>query len=367
MFPPSPRWFDVKVNKKAYRSALRSALSSHARERDARASSTRPRSTRRRRRTAAGLLAEWGKDRPLVVIVSPEQENVSSRSATSTACSSSSRPRSRSPRSCGPARCSSPRTRSSCSQRRAHEPAPERDRHLAGGLGEELRRDRERQVLVPRAPGRAQDAGPAGGRGAVRRQGRCRQHHQGAPEAEAPRPDQGHAPRLEEGNRQAPPGPGRSRSSGRRTSRCACQSASSSRRARAAASCRVSTFEEVTKKEPEKSLLEPRQEDRRPQQQRPHHDAPPRRRPQAPLPRHRLQAPEGRRAGEGRRDRVRPEPVGPHRAAPLRRRREGLHPRARAARGRRDGRVRPRGRHQARQRAAAREHPDRHARSTTSS
>ena len=30
VFPPSPRSFDVKVNKKAYRSALRSALSSHA-------------------------------------------------------------------------------------------------------------------------------------------------------------------------------------------------------------------------------------------------------------------------------------------------------------------------------------------------
>ena len=37
---------------------------------------------------------------------------------------------------------------------------------------------------------------------------------------------------------------------------------------------------------------------------------------------------QGRRAGEGRRDRVRPEPVGVHRAAALRRRREGLHPRA---------------------------------------
>ena len=40
---------------------------------------------------------------------------------------------------------------------------------------------------------------------------------------------------------------------------------------------------------------------------------------------------QGRRAGEGRRDRVRPEPVVVHRAAALRRRREELHPRAATA------------------------------------
>ena len=50
---------------------------------------------------------------------------------------------------------------------------------------------------------------------------------------------------------------------------------------------------------------------------------------------------EGRRAGQGRRDRVRPEPLGADRAAPLRGRREGVHPRAGAARRRRDGRVGP--------------------------
>ena len=124
----------------------------------------------------------------------------------------------------------------------------------------------------------------------------------------------------------------------------------------------VSTFEEITKTEPEKSADRADQEDRRSQRQRSHHDAPPRRRPQAPLPDHRLQAPQGRDSGQGRRDRVRPEPLGADRAAPLRGRREGVHPRARAARGRRDRRVRPERRHPARQRAAAREHPDRHAR-----
>ena len=105
-----------------------------------------------------------------------------------------------------------------------------------------------------------------------------------------------------------------------------------------------------------------RDEEGRPELERSHHDAPPGRRPQAPLPRDRLQAREGRRAGEGGRDRVRPEPLRAHRAAPLRRRREGVHPRSLAAAGRRDGRVRPERRHQGRERASAREHPHGHAR-----
>jgi large subunit ribosomal protein L4 len=75
VFPPSPRSFDVKVNKKAYKSALRSALSSHAENGTIGivdpAAFDAP-STK----AAAGLIAEWGKEHPLVVIVSPEQENV---------------------------------------------------------------------------------------------------------------------------------------------------------------------------------------------------------------------------------------------------------------------------------------------------
>ena len=49
------------------------------------------------------------------------------------------------------------------------------------------------------------------------------------------------------------------------------------------------------------------------------------------LPPDRLQALQGRRSGEGRRDRVRPEPHLLHRAAALPRRREALHPRARSS------------------------------------
>ena len=87
----------------------------------------------------------------------------------------------------------------------------------------------------------------------------------------------------------------------------------------------VSSFEDDHQEGTREVAHRAAQEDRRPEQQRPHHDAPPGRRPQAPVPRDRLQAREGRRAGQGGRDRVRPQPVGPDRAAPLRRRRQGVH------------------------------------------
>ena len=92
----------------------------------------------------------------------------------------------------------------------------------------------------------------------------------------------------------------------------------------------VSDFSEITKTEPEKSLLAPEAQHRRPQQLRPQDRPPPRRRPQAAVPHHRLQAEQGRRAGQGRRHRVRPQPQLPHRPAALPRRREALHPRPRA-------------------------------------
>jgi large subunit ribosomal protein L4 len=74
-FPPTPRSFDVKVNKKAYRSAFRSALSQHAQGGTLAivdvnafdAPSTR---------AAAELLSEWGKERPVVVVANAEEENV---------------------------------------------------------------------------------------------------------------------------------------------------------------------------------------------------------------------------------------------------------------------------------------------------
>jgi large subunit ribosomal protein L4 len=75
VFPPSPRSFEVKVNRKAYRSALRSALSAHAQAGTLGivdpAAFDAP-STR----TAAGLVEEWGKERPLVLVATGVQENV---------------------------------------------------------------------------------------------------------------------------------------------------------------------------------------------------------------------------------------------------------------------------------------------------
>ena len=122
----------------------------------------------------------------------------------------------------------------------------------------------------------------------------------------------------------------------------------------------VSDFDEVTQSRAGEEPARPGAPHGRPQQQRPHHDAPPGRRPQAPLPDHRLQAHQGRRAGDGRRDRVRPEPLGADRAAALRGRREGLHPRAAAAEVGATVQSGAGRRHPARQLPAAVRDPDRH-------
>jgi large subunit ribosomal protein L4 len=74
-FPPVPRSFDVKVNRKARRAAFRGALAAHAAadtfgvlQDDAfDAPSTKG---------AASLLAAWGKELPAVVVATPEQEAV---------------------------------------------------------------------------------------------------------------------------------------------------------------------------------------------------------------------------------------------------------------------------------------------------
>ena len=58
VFAPTMRSFDVKVNRKARRSALRSALSQHA------ANGT------------LGLVESWGKDTPLVLVATEEEETL---------------------------------------------------------------------------------------------------------------------------------------------------------------------------------------------------------------------------------------------------------------------------------------------------
>jgi large subunit ribosomal protein L4 len=76
-FPPTPRDFEVKVNRKTRRSALRGVLSEHAANGTIGvidASSFSEPSTR----TAAGMLDKWGKDLPLVVVASDEENVVKS-------------------------------------------------------------------------------------------------------------------------------------------------------------------------------------------------------------------------------------------------------------------------------------------------
>jgi large subunit ribosomal protein L4 len=73
VFPPGPRNFEVKVNKKALKAALRSALSDHAQAGTLAlidgASFDAP-STK----NAVRLLQDWGKDTPTVVVVGEEEE-----------------------------------------------------------------------------------------------------------------------------------------------------------------------------------------------------------------------------------------------------------------------------------------------------
>ena len=74
-FPPTPRDFEVKVNRKARRSALRAVLSEHAANGTfgvLDGSGFSEPSTRK----AADLLSEWGKDFPLVLVAGDDEQNV---------------------------------------------------------------------------------------------------------------------------------------------------------------------------------------------------------------------------------------------------------------------------------------------------
>jgi large subunit ribosomal protein L4 len=75
-FAPTPRDFEVKVNRKARRSALRAVLSEHAANGTfgvLDGSGFSEPSTRK----ASDLLAAWGKELPLVVVTATEEPNVS--------------------------------------------------------------------------------------------------------------------------------------------------------------------------------------------------------------------------------------------------------------------------------------------------
>jgi large subunit ribosomal protein L4 len=74
-FPPTPRSFDVKVNRKAWRAAFRGALASHAGAGTfalVDSSVFGAPSTK----LAKSVVDGFGKDRPLVVVAMPDEENV---------------------------------------------------------------------------------------------------------------------------------------------------------------------------------------------------------------------------------------------------------------------------------------------------
>jgi large subunit ribosomal protein L4 len=75
VFPPTMRSFDVKVNRKARRSALRSALSSHAANGTVAildGSAFESPSTKQ----AQAVVESWGKEIPLVVVATEEEETL---------------------------------------------------------------------------------------------------------------------------------------------------------------------------------------------------------------------------------------------------------------------------------------------------
>src|SRR5919205_3021924 len=73
VFGPSPRSYTIKVNKKERRAALRSALSLHA-ERGSIAVFDPSGFDAPAAKQAAKLLADWGADRPVLVVLAPAQE-----------------------------------------------------------------------------------------------------------------------------------------------------------------------------------------------------------------------------------------------------------------------------------------------------
>jgi large subunit ribosomal protein L4 len=74
-FAQQPRSFDLKVNRKARRSAFRSALSQHA-AKGSLAAIDAGGFDEPSTRSAAELIRAWGADLPLLVVVLPEEENV---------------------------------------------------------------------------------------------------------------------------------------------------------------------------------------------------------------------------------------------------------------------------------------------------
>jgi large subunit ribosomal protein L4 len=74
-FAPQPRSYEVKVNRKARKAALRGALAAHA-GRGSLAVVGADAFAEPSTKSAAAFLDAWGKDRPLLVVAQPEEETV---------------------------------------------------------------------------------------------------------------------------------------------------------------------------------------------------------------------------------------------------------------------------------------------------
>ncbi len=72
-FPPGPRDFTIKVNRKARRAAMRAALSSHA-ERGTLGVVDGAAFSEPSTKKAAALVVSWGKELPLVVVANEDEE-----------------------------------------------------------------------------------------------------------------------------------------------------------------------------------------------------------------------------------------------------------------------------------------------------
>jgi large subunit ribosomal protein L4 len=73
-FPPAPRAFDLKVNRKARKAALRGALSDHAARGALAVVDGALLGDTPSTKGAVAFLAEWGRELPLLVVAAPEEE-----------------------------------------------------------------------------------------------------------------------------------------------------------------------------------------------------------------------------------------------------------------------------------------------------
>lgn len=73
-FPPIPRSFDLKVNRKARRGALRAALTHHAQNESLGVVDPTSFGEAPSTRNAAALLAGWGNELPLLLVALPDEE-----------------------------------------------------------------------------------------------------------------------------------------------------------------------------------------------------------------------------------------------------------------------------------------------------